>query len=54
MAYFRCVMKKDGSTVKSDSVQATTRLEALQKWIRDQEYYFESREWNELEILVEK
>jgi len=53
MVNFRCELKKDGSTVKSDSVSAPNRLEALKKWIRDQEYYFESRDWNEMKITVE-
>jgi len=54
MAYWQCEMKKDNSTLRSRSIQAEHRLEALQKWVRDYDREFEMEDWNRLEVTPQK
>jgi hypothetical protein len=49
-----CYLMNDSSILRTFSVEAEHRKEALEFWIRDRGYDFEREDWNRLEVKPRK
>ena len=48
--YWQCELKRESSTLRTRTIQAEHRLEALEQWIRDYPREFETEDWNRIEV----